>query len=240
MQRSIQLAVDARKEYLASLPHPRIKPLIIAASLGSYGAYLADGSEYTGSYPPHVTVDVISSFHSQKARILVNQPGIDILAFETVPCLMEAQAIAHACKTDPLLSQTPAWVTFSCRGDMKGEVCHGENLTDCVAALLDVPSIVAVGINCTDPVACETLVKIVAHIAKGLTIICYANSGEEWDGEKKRWIKRGERGDPGWYADLAVKWAEAGARVIGGCCRTGPQHIRELANRLRSRAERVP
>lgn len=235
MRLSISLAVQARDAYLRANPdRVRPKPLI-AASMGNYGAFLADGSEYTGNYP-NVTEEQISAFHIERAKIFLSEPGVDILAFETVPCLLETKAIAQACSADPVLSRTPAWVSFSCSTDTDdGLVSHGEKLSECIDVLKRAPNIVGVGINCIDPTACEALVKCAVNAAQGLTVICYANSGEQYDSQTKEWAKDGEVGNPDWYAGMASRWVDAGAKVIGGCCRTRPQYIKAIIQHVRNK-----
>ncbi|KAI8819983.1 Homocysteine S-methyltransferase ybgG [Fimicolochytrium jonesii] len=242
MRLSITLAIDARSEHMANRPLKDTRPLpLIAASVGCYATLLADGSEYTGIYPADVTEETISAFHISRVMALLgsesptsttqhHQP--DIIAFETIPSLLEARALALACSTHPILSTFPSWVTFTCQPN--GRVAHGEKLADCIAALDIAPSIVAVGINCTDPALCEDLVRIAATAAKGRTVIVYANSGEVYDGVRKTWIrKEGVVGGPGWYAECARRWVEAGADAVGGCCRTGPEHVRAVFEGLR-------
>lgn len=90
LEKSVQLALDARENFLQELGlHLPIKPLI-AASIGPYGAALADGSEYTGY--KNVTVDELMNFYEDRIHVLSNTKA-DLLAFEMVPCIEEAIAI---------------------------------------------------------------------------------------------------------------------------------------------------
>ena len=195
---------------------------LVAASVGPYGAALADGSEYTGDYD--LDTEGLHRWHRDRFRVLA-ESGADLLAMETVPSLSEARALLR------LLDETPGppgWISFSCRDDER--IADGTPLADCVAAVADHPGLVAVGVNCTPPRFVESLVSIAAS-RTSLPIIAYPNSGERWDAASRCW-----HGDPepDRFVDEAVRWRAAGARLIGGCCRTGPEHVRRLRARLLS------
>jgi homocysteine S-methyltransferase len=181
---------------------------LVAASIGPYGAFLADGSEYRGDYG--LCVDALVDFHGPRLDVLA--PLCDVVACETIPCLAEAQALAR------LLPGLDAWVSFSCRDAQT--VSHGEPLSECIAA---VPSATAVGVNCIAP-ALTTALLCTAAKATDKPLVAYPNAGEIYrDGWSGRAL------GPTDLAALAPRWYAAGARLIGGCCRTTPAHIRELA-----------
>ena len=186
---------------------------LVAASAGSYGATLANGSEYRGDYG--LSVEALVAFHRPRLARLV---GADLIACETVPCLAEALALAH-CLSE---LETPSWVSFACRDE--AHVGHGEPIEVCAAALSEVPQLVGVGINCTAPRFVTPLVRRLRN-ATDLAVVAYANSGEGYDG--RGWM--GDGATPEAYAALATRWCKAGADVIGGCCRTTPAHIAALA-----------
>jgi len=92
-------------------------------------------------------------------------------------------------------------------------------------AMLDaVPQVVALGVNCTDPRLLEALLEQAASVTSR-PLLAYPNSGEHWDTERHCW--QGSASVEGFVA-LAQRWRAAGARLIGGCCRTGPAHIAAL------------
>ncbi|HEV3443024.1 MAG TPA: homocysteine S-methyltransferase [Gemmataceae bacterium] len=213
--RSVALARQAA----VAFPGRRI---VIAASLGPYGAALHNGAEYHGNYA--LTHAELVEFHRQRIEILAGAAGAerpDLLAFETLPSLEEAQAIGEALSVWPELS---AWFSFTCRD---GEhVAHGERLSDCAAAVAGFPQTVAVGVNCTSP----SLIPALIHELRGATslpILVYPNSGEGWDASRRTWT--GSNDPPG-YGALAREWFAAGAYMVGGCCRTRPTHIRQVAD----------
>lgn len=218
MRRSVALAIEARDAFWAEPANRagRRRPLV-AASVGPYGAMLADGSEYRGY--PGVTREQLAAFHRPRLEVLA-AAGADLLACETIPCLDEALAIASLLPA--LQPALPAWISFSCRD---GEhVSQGERFADCAAALDGLPGVAAVGLNCTAPEHVPALVAA-AQARTRLPIVVYPNSGEQWDAVAKCW--HGER-DAADFAAQAQRWRRGGARLIGGCCRTGPDEIRAL------------
>jgi homocysteine S-methyltransferase len=219
--RSVELARSARDAFVADadLESERARPLV-AASVGPYGAYLADGSEYTGDYG--LDEDGLLAFHRDRWELLATS-GADLLACETVPSLVEARALAR------LLAHTPwvhAWVSFSCRDEHS--ISDGSDLAEAIEAVASRPEVVAVGVNCTPPRYLSPLLER-ARATTDKPLVAYPNSGERWDAEGHCW-KEGER--PVDLATAAVEWHRLGARLIGGCCRTGPDDIRALRRRL--------
>ena len=215
------LAVEARDSFWLQEANrvSRCKPLV-AASVGPYGAYLADGSEYTGRYDLDVTG--LREFHRRRWRILAATDA-DILACETIPSFAECRALAG------LLLETPgrwAWFSFSCKDSR--HVSDGSRLADCLSFLGDIERVAAVGVNCTSPVHVPGLLSE-ARAVTDKPLILYPNSGETFDAESKRWMGRTDADD---FAQGCREWRTAGASVIGGCCRTGPEHIRQIRTQL--------
>lgn len=218
LRRSVRLAVEARdafwKEPASRAGRPR--PLV-AASVGPYGAFLADGSEYRGDYD--LSEAELMDFHRPRMAALL-EAGPDLLACETIPCFAEARALAR------LLAEFPganAWISFSARDGT--QVCHGESLAECAAWLDGRTQVVAIGVNCTAPSHIPALI-VAARAATGKPIVVYPNSGETYDPESQRWEGVASCAD---FAAEAQIWHERGARLIGGCCRTTPDYIREIA-----------
>lgn len=242
LRRAVEIAVEARGRYESAARRRSETPrkIWIAASLGSYGAALANGAEYHGNYP--CSSPELTEFHRRRLAALATLEA-DFVAFETIPSLEEARAIAEALRQGPPL---PACISFACRDGLR--VAHGERLAECAEALLGEPAVIALGINCTPPEYAVSLIQQLrscgAGGAGGKPIAVYPNSGERWDAERHGWADAGGAGrqlskDPGEFAKLAGQWLEAGAQWIGGCCRTGPEHIRAIAREL-SRAAPLP
>jgi homocysteine S-methyltransferase len=217
MRDAVALAIAARDEFWADAANRagRLRPLI-AASVGPYGAMLADGSEYRGNYA--LSDRALADFHRPRLHVLAGS-GADLVACETIPCLREALILARLLEE---FAATPAWIGFSCRD---GEhVSEGETLAECAARLEDFSQIVAVGINCTAPEFIAPLLRSTrGHTDKPL--LAYPNSGERYDARLKRWSGSSE---PNSLANLAPAWFADGARLIGGCCRTTPGEIAAL------------
>lgn len=220
LARSVELAKEARSEFLLEFDSAhRARPLV-AASVGPYGAILHDGSEFRGEYG--LSLDELVRFHRRRLEALVDA-GADLLACETFPTLLEARAMVEVLKERP---EARAWISFSCR-DGK-HTCRGEPIRQCAQELDRAEQVVAVGVNCTPPPFVESLVREIAA-ATTKPIVVYPNSGEVWDPEARSWT--GDS-DPQAFAELARRWWDAGASWIGGCCRTGPEHVRRLRARL--------
>jgi len=195
--------------------------ILIAASLGPYGAALHNGAEYHGNYD--CSQDDLVRFHRERIEVFAraaeaNAP--DLLAFETVPSLDEARAVAEALASWP---QIPIWISFSCRD--AAHVSHGEPVSECAAFAASLPQTLAVGVNCVPPSWISQLIPQLGA-ASGKPILVYPNSGELWDAEHRCWTGTT---DPAEFWANAAQWFAAGAAIAGGCCRTRPAHIRELA-----------
>jgi homocysteine S-methyltransferase len=217
MRLSVKLACEARDQFWnRNRSSSRVKP-VVAASVGPYGAFLADGSEYRGDYGLSLTD--LMDFHRPRMAVLANS-GADMLACETIPCLLEAHALLRLLEEFPKMS---AWFSFSAKDGMHTN--HGDLISDC-AKLLEHPQVAAIGVNCSAP----EFVTDLTRNARGATskpILAYPNSGEVYDATQKRWMGESTCSS---FATQARAWFAAGARVIGGCCRTSPEHICELSN----------
>ncbi len=223
LRRAVSLAVQARQE--AGRP-----AVLIAASLGPYGAALANGAEFTGEYGfanPSEEHRALVRFHAGRIGALVGTDA-DLLAFETVPSLGEARAIVEALAGWPELG---AWVSFTCRDG--AHTAHGEPVRDCAALLNSARQVWAVGVNCVAPALVRPLLGEL-RAGTGKPLVAYPNSGEGWDAEARCWTGTA---DAAGFAALARKWFAAGASIVGGCCRTGPGHVRALVAQLQLRAE---
>lgn len=205
---SVELAAQARDEAGGGM---------VAASVGPYGATLADGSEYTGAYD--LDEEGLLAWHRPRWEILADS-GADLLACETIPSMPEARALARLLAESP---ETKAWMSFSCRDSL--HLNDGTPIAEAAALFAGDPQVVAVGVNCTSPRFLPSLISEV----RASPVVVYPNSGETWDAERRRWVGLS---DPEEFGQAAKEWQAMGASMIGGCCRTTPEHIRQVRAHL--------
>jgi homocysteine S-methyltransferase len=219
LRRSVEIADHARSAYA----HEDPRPIRIAASLGPYGAVLHNGAEYHGRYD--LSFDDLVTFHAERLSILAGTSA-DLIAFETIPSLAEAQAILRALEQMPSIA---AWISFTCSDAT--HVAHGETLRACAELLAESPQVAAIGINCTAP---HRIAPLLAEARLGSgekkPVLVYPNSGEIWDAATRTWHGHS---DAEQFGALARSWFNAGAKAVGGCCRTGPAHIAAIAQAAR-------
>ncbi|MBM7052289.1 homocysteine S-methyltransferase [Rothia sp. ZJ1223] len=217
VKKAVNIAVKTRHEY-AEENHQDARLLVVAASIGPYGAYLADGSEYTGNYS--LTLTEFKDFHRQRMQ-LVDEAGADVFALETMPNGDEVRALVDLLAQE--FSESEAWVSLSLKDSH--HLCDGTALSELLPVLDASPQVVAVGLNCTAQENVEPALRALSALTTK-PLITYPNSGEEYDPVTKTWALKDST------ANLALNtewWQAAGARVIGGCCRTAPADIAEIA-----------
>jgi homocysteine S-methyltransferase len=207
------------RSVVAEFPHRRV---LVAGSLGPYGAALHNGAEYTGNY--HCSYEDLVRFHRERIEIFAGATGQqrpDLLAFETFPSLEEVRAVGEALAPWPALQ---AWFSFSCRDEK--HVSHGESLAECAALVAAFPQTVAIGVNCVPPHWAPSLIAEL-RAASDKPILVYPNSGEGWNAVARCWTGNT---DPSDFGAKAREWFAAGAQIVGGCCRTRPAHIQKVAH----------
>ena len=223
--RSVEIARAAAAEFPA-------RRVLVAGSLGPYGAVLHNGAEYTGNYD--CSYASLVRFHRERIAVFAGAPGPqrpDLLAFETFPSLDEARAVGEALASIHAAARNlpapwpdlPAWFSFSCRDETC--VSHGERLRDCAALASAFPQTVAVGVNCVPP---HWIPSLIAELraASDKPILVYPNSGNGWDAARRAWTGTT---DPADFGEQSAAWFRAGAAIVGGCCRTRPAHIAAVA-----------
>lgn len=185
--------------------------VLVAASVGPYGASLADGSEYRGNYGK--SKSELKDFHRMRLQVLV-ESNPDLLAIETIPEIKEAEAIIELIAE--LDIKIPYWVTFSCKDDK--HISSGEFFSDAVAVVSGKIGAIGVGINCTAP---ELVTPLLASAKSRIPFVVYPNSGRKWNAEIKEW-----EGEAAGFSEMQIfEWKERGAKLIGGCCSIGPAEI---------------
>ncbi|WP_313565957.1 homocysteine S-methyltransferase [Mobilicoccus sp.] len=213
--RSVELAREARDRYEAEGgggPR-RGGRAVVAASVGPYGASLADGSEYRGRYG--LSVGRLRDWHARRVEVLAGS-GADVLAVETIPDADEARAILDLVRGGGV----PAWLSYTVED---GRTRAGQPWPEAFAVAADAPEVIAVGVNCCAPGDVLPAARTAREVT-GLPVVAYPNSGEGWDAAARSWT-----GTAASLGDLAPSWIQAGVRLVGGCCRVGPEQIAELA-----------
>ncbi|KAF7153317.1 hypothetical protein RHSIM_Rhsim01G0272800 [Rhododendron simsii] len=240
LKKSVEIALEARDIYngLCSdcvsdgagdgriLKH---RSILVAASVGSYGAYLADGSEYSGNYGHAMNLEYLKNFHRRRVQVLADS-GADLIAFETVPNKLEAQAYAQLLEEENI--KIPAWLSFNSKDGVN--VVSGDSLLECVAIAEASKKVVAVGINCTPPRFIHDLILSMKKVTSK-PILIYPNSGERYDADRKEWVQNtGVRDED--FVSYVNTWCEVGASLVGGCCRTTPNTIKAIYRALSNRS----
>lgn len=218
---SVMLAKEARADFLARHPEKDPKSLLIAGAVGPYGAYLANGAEYTGDY--HLSSDEYRVFHQLRLRALVDA-GADFLGIETQARLDEVKVILDMIEK----LDAAAWVTFTLKDS--GHIADGTPIEEAAEVCGKHPLVDAIGINCVKrEVVAEALRRISSVTNKPM--IVYPNSGETYDPSTKTWHHPVT--GPGWE-NFISKWKSMGAVCLGGCCRTLPSDIVQIANLMKA------
>ena len=212
--KSVQLAEEAINRFM--IKNPKASKPLIAASIGPYGAYLADGSEYRGNY--QVSDRELRNFHEERIHLL-DTSNADMLALETIPDLQEAtvlSAILHKVNK-------PVWISFSCR-DGK-HINDSTPIEKCVSLFAEHPKVFAIGVNCTSPQFISLLIQVIKTKSGDKKIVVYPNSGAVFHADTKTWSGLSEAN----ACELMVaEWMHLGADIIGGCCGIGPEQIKAM------------
>lgn len=222
IQSSITLARQARDDFIRDNPDSEMP--LIAASIGPYGAVLHDGSEYTGDYD--ISADELRKFHRERLELL-DTGDVDLLACETIPSAVEAFVLSELLG----LARNSSWISFSCRDAT--HLADGTSLAEAAGLFAEHPKVLAVGANCVPP---DIVVPLIAELKKAApdkSIVVYPNSGEAYCVENNTWLGTATSLQ---CEHAASEWIAAGASVIGGCCRIGPEQITAMARSVNIRS----
>lgn len=214
--KTVTLAETAVQQYQQTTTENNPKPLI-AASIGPYGAFLADGSEYRGNYG--ISDEDLATFHRQQFQVL-ETTNADVYACETIPSFQEAKVLSQLLQT----ASKPAWISFSCKDAT--HINDGTPIQTAAALFNDHPHVFAIGVNCTAPKYITELIKALKPVVGDKKIIVYPNAGLVYDAHTKTWSGTA---DPAAFVAQAKIWVELGADIIGGCCMIGAGHVQEIS-----------
>lgn len=212
LRAAVDLAIEERNTHA---PHA-----LVAASIGPFGAHLADGSEYTGAYS--LTADELHAFQIERWRILAESEA-DLIACETMPSLADVRACVR------LLRETPerwAWISLMCRDAT--HLADGTPISEVLTRLNDVPNLAAIGANCVPPRLAPAILDTFRSATR-LPLVIYPNASNAWKMEVGKPLDELNADE---FAAESPAWQAHGAQIIGGCCKTTPGHVRELKRRL--------
>jgi len=197
----------------------------IAGSIGPYGATLHDGSEYRGGY--RIDEAELERFHAEKVAYLA-ESGVDLLAFETLPSLREAKVLARLLRNHP---RSMGYFSFTCGPG--GTTAEGDELSAVARFFAEQQQAIAIGVNCVPSDVADEALRVLS--ASGVrALVVYPNSGEIWDAGSAAWVGNGGQKAVSAWSERAERWLEMGVRMMGGCCRTGPEEIAALARHIAS------
>jgi homocysteine S-methyltransferase len=216
LRRSVRIAEQARDQ---ALEQGLGGPLLVAASVGPYGAILHDGSEYRGHYG--ISRAELKAFHEERLAVLVDA-GPDLLAIETIPDIAEAEVLVELLAG----SDVPAWISFSCAAG--GLTCAGQPFAEAVEVAVSSDRTVAVGTNCTAAEHVDAVLAA-ARTVSDLPLVVYPNAGGTWDAATGTWTDIRSKELP---AAVVHRWVDAGAALVGGCCGLGPDAVAGVADAL--------
>lgn len=226
LKETVFLAQDAIKDVWKELSPEEQKERsypLVAGSVGPYAAYLADGSEYTGNY--QLNEAEFRDFHRPRIQALL-EAGCDLLAIETIPNGSEVAAILRLLAEE--FPQAEAYLSFVAQSETA--ISDGTKIEELGNLAQESPQVLAVGFNCTAP-------HLIAPLLDGLGQVCdkplltYPNSGETYNGLTKTWHNNPEQERS--LLENSKLWQNQGVLLFGGCCRTRPEDIAQLAKGLK-------
>ncbi|KAH8293245.1 hypothetical protein KR018_003878, partial [Drosophila ironensis] len=229
IEKSVHLAQEAKRQHLKenNVTSTSNLPLILG-SIGPYGAYLNDGSEYSGNYADTFTKDQLKEWHRTRMEVCV-AAGVDGLALETLPCQLEAEAVTELVLDS--FEGTNFWVSFQCQDELR--LASGESFAQAALSVWRLVKqrkaehrLLGIGVNCVNPNFVSSLLTSVVEAVGGsdhIPFVVYSNRGEIYDVEKEEWTGTGEE-----VAKFVPQWIKLGARIVGGCCRVYPSDVLEI------------
>ena len=197
---------------------------LIAGSVGPYAAFLADGSEYTGAY--HLSEKEFKDFHRPRIQALLDA-GCDLLALETIPNGAETKALVHLLSEE--FPQVEVYLSFTAQ--TVSAISDGTLLEEVGRLAQSSPQVLAVGFNCTAPHLIAPLLEKLKQVCDK-PLLAYPNSGEIYNVATNTWQDNPEQ--QLCLTDYSQLWKKQGVQLFGGCCRTRPEDIRQLAGELRT------
>lgn len=209
-------------------------------SRDAYGAGRVAGSvgPLMASYRPDICPPPAEAEEMYEETVRLLSPDADLLLIETMSSVDQAEgALRAAVKSDK-----PVWLSVSVDDDDGRKLRSGEPVGD-LAGVVAKYNPDAVLVNCSRPEAVATALEIIKDFGKPFG--AYANGftriteGFLKDAPTVDALEQRTDLGPEAYADFAMSWVDMGATIVGGCCEVGPEHISELARRLKADGHQV-
>ncbi|CAI2635763.1 MULTISPECIES: homocysteine S-methyltransferase [Apilactobacillus] len=202
IKKAVELADRGRNE--STNPNPKW----LLGGVGPYGAFLANGSEYTGDYS--LTDEEYIAFHEGRIKAMV-EAGIDVLILETLPNINELKAITEYTKQFDI----PVIVAASLRD--KSHLADGSSLIEVASFLESQEHVIAYGLNCTKPQLVTPALKVLKQShPTHKPFIAFPNSGATYNPEIKEWNHDDLSFEE--FDELIAQWFNLDLKFVGGCC----------------------
>jgi homocysteine S-methyltransferase len=236
MRLGVELACNARDTHRKEWGQVRRTHACVAVSMGSYGAFLADASEYNGDFGG-VSTDELSHFHEERLLFYISSHTVrqdyEFLAFETIPCMQEVASIVSVLNRHAPLVKHNVWVSLCCKLNTETRevvLSSGELASHAIAMLNDCRVISGIGMNCCDIRLADLILDefLRSVDALGKYLLVYPN-GQSWDSDTNEWDRSGALPLPSFQATVQG-WLKKGVKVVGGCCKVDFDMISALKN----------
>lgn len=202
----------------------------IAGSIGPYGAFLANGAEYSGEYGA-MTVEQLKKYHREQVLFFLDSKDTNLIAFETIPSFDEVKAIFELIRDCYTEKSKEFYICFSCKNSTT--LADGTDLKKVVEYVLQQKAsfpvieknLVAVGCNCVDFELVSDFADYVNEASQSsLYLAVYPNLG--FSNDMSDVSQYGFKSDTEKWREALQKWcSNPTIRLIGSCCSTGPNEI---------------
>lgn len=198
--------------------------------IGPWGAHVC--AEFNGDYGAHPeNIDYYQYFKPQLDNFFANE-NLDLIGFETVPNVNELKAILS---WDEKILSKPFYIGLSVHEN--GVLRDGTTMEEIGNIFKSLgnkvnPNLLLLGINCVSFNHSPSILEDIHKNLPDMPLIAYPNSGEVYDTVKKIWLPQNSENSLTWE-QVVKRYIEAGARIIGGCCRTTPKDILEISKAVK-------
>lgn len=235
-ERSVDMANNAiRRHKLENNTKPiRNRDPIICGSVGPYGAFLANGAEYTGEYGM-ISNEELEKHHFKLLQFLILHPDVKLIAIETIPNFREFKVLVnlltkllslHGPNQKFYLSINVRNESEMCDGTPVEKVMNYLNFKMKTMGILQ-RNIFAIGYNCVDYHLVTSLIDNLTMFNEfHIPMIVYPNLGYVYSTKHEEYIAYQDTNE---LELMILDWLKRGVKIIGGCCGSGPQEIEKIS-----------